>query len=151
MRPKGCRKFNGGRENIWSGKLSSRKRRPIAGFWTEFWQVTIKGSPTKPKAERWENECFFLSFWSFNFGFPMWLSGKRICLQCRRHRRYRFDLWVGKIPWMRKWQPIPVFLPGESHGQRSLVGYSPWGCKEWGTTERLSMHTWAASCHKHWK
>ena len=40
------------------------------------------------------------------------------------------DLWVGKIPWRRVWQPTPVFLLGESHGQRSLVGYSPWGRKE---------------------
>ena len=41
-----------------------------------------------------------------------------------------FDLWVGKIPWRRKWLPTPVFFPGEFHGQRSLVGYSPWGSKE---------------------
>ena len=40
-----------------------------------------------------------------------------------------------KIPWRRKWQPTPVFLPGESHGPRSLVGYGPWGHKEWDTTE----------------
>ena len=46
-----------------------------------------------------------------------------------------FDPWVGKIPWRRKQQPTPVFLPGESHGQRSLVGYSPRGHKESGTTE----------------
>ena len=44
-------------------------------------------------------------------------------------RRLGFNSWVGKIPWKRKWQPTPVFLPGKSHGQRSLVGYSPWGCK----------------------
>ena len=44
--------------------------------------------------------------------------------------------WVGKIPWRREWQPTPVFLPGESHGQRRLVGYSPWGCKESDTTEQ---------------
>ena len=50
-------------------------------------------------------------------------------------RRPRFDPWVGKIPWRRKWQPTPVLLPGESHGGRSLVGYSPWGRKD--TTERL--------------
>ena len=43
----------------------------------------------------------------------------------------------GRFPWRRKWQPTPVFLPGESHGRRSLVGYSPWGCKELDTTERL--------------
>ena len=46
-----------------------------------------------------------------------------------------FDSWVWKIPWRRKWQPTPAFLPGESHGQRSLAGYSPWGRKELGMTE----------------
>ena len=56
--------------------------------------------------------------------------------------RHRFDSWVGKIPWSRKWQPIPVFLPGKFHGQRSLVGYSPWGHKEYDMTETLSMHTY---------
>ena len=45
------------------------------------------------------------------------------------------DLWVGKMPWSRKWQCTAVFLPGESHGQRSLVGNSPWGCKESDITE----------------
>ena len=50
--------------------------------------------------------------------------------QCRRHTRRGFDPCVGKIPWRRARQPTPVFLPGESHGQRSLVGYSPWGCKD---------------------
>ena len=60
-----------------------------------------------------------------------------VCLQCRKPR---FDSWVGKIPWRRKWQPTPVFLPGESHGRRSLVGYSPRGHKELDTTERLHFH-----------
>ena len=55
-------------------------------------------------------------------------------------RRPAFDPWVGKIPWRRKWQPTPVFLPGESHGQRSLVGYSPQGHKESDMTERLHTH-----------
>ena len=44
-------------------------------------------------------------------------------------RRQGFSPWLGKIPWRRVWQPTPVFLSGESHGQRSLAGYSPWGCK----------------------
>ena len=48
-----------------------------------------------------------------------------------------FDPWVGKIPWSRAQQPIPVFLPVESHGQRSLVGNSPWGCKESDMIEQL--------------
>ena len=47
----------------------------------------------------------------------------------------RFSTWVGNIPWRRAWQPTPVFLLGESHGQRSLAGYSPWGRKELDTTE----------------
>ena len=48
-----------------------------------------------------------------------------------------FDPWVRKIPWSRKRQPTPVFMPGKSHGPRSLVGHNPWGCKESDTTERL--------------
>ena len=52
----------------------------------------------------------------------------------------RFDSWVGKILWRRKWQPTPVFLPGESHGQRSLVGCNPWGHKESDTTEQMAFH-----------
>ena len=52
-----------------------------------------------------------------------------------RHKRCRFNPWVGKIPWRRKRQPIPVFLPGKFHRQRSLVGYSPWGHKELDMTE----------------
>ena len=63
-------------------------------------------------------------------------DGKSLCQQCRRPY---LDPWVGKIPWRRKRQPTPVFLPGKSHGQKSLVGYSPWGCKELDTTERLSF------------
>ena len=55
--------------------------------------------------------------------------------QRRRRKRSRFSPWVGKIPWRRAWQSIPVFLPGESHGQRSLVDCSPWGRKELGMTE----------------
>ena len=53
-------------------------------------------------------------------------TGKESICQCRRRKRQGFDPWVRKVPWRRKWQPTPVFLPGESHGQRSLVGYRPW-------------------------
>ena len=52
-----------------------------------------------------------------------------------RQKRPGFDLWLGKIPWRRKWHPTPVFLPGESHGQRSLAGCSPQGPEEPETTE----------------
>ena len=70
-----------------------------------------------------------------------WLSGKESICQCRRWRRLKFDPWVGKIAWRRKWQPTPVFLSGESYGQRSLTVYSPWGCKELDTTLWLDMHS----------
>ena len=59
-------------------------------------------------------------------------SKRCLPLECRRPG---FDPWVGKIPWRRIWQPTPVLLPGESHGGRSLVGYSPWGHKESDMTE----------------
>ena len=68
-------------------------------------------------------------------GFPGAASGKEPACQCRKCKRSRFNPWVGKIPWRRKWQPTPVFLPGESHGQRSLVGYNPEGRKESDRTE----------------
>ena len=65
----------------------------------------------------------------------------RIC-QCRR---LWFNPWSRKIPWRRKWQPTPIFLPGKSHGQSSLVGYSPWGHKrvryEWTTTNEYHSTT----------
>ena len=69
------------------------------------------------------------------------LSGKEPARQCRRHEELEFDPWVRKIPWRMAQQPTPVFLPGKSHEQRSLVGYSPWGCKESGTTERPTHNT----------
>ena len=65
------------------------------------------------------------------------LSGKEPAWQCRRCCRRGFDPWVGKISYRMKWQSTPVFLPGESHGQRSLVGFHPWGCRESDVTECL--------------
>ena len=69
----------------------------------------------------------------------------RICLQCRSHKRHKFDPWVGKMPWMRAWQPTTVFLPGEYHGPRSLVSCSTQDCKELDMTEvtqHACMYTW---------
>ena len=65
-------------------------------------------------------------------GFPRWLSGKESACQFGRQG---FDPWVGKIPWRMKWQPTPVVLPGKSRGQKSLVEYSPRGCKDSDITE----------------
>ena len=90
---------------------------------------------------------FFFQPYGGGNGLPCWLNRKRICLQCRR---CGFDSWVGKIPWRRKWQPTPVFLPGESHGQRSLVGCSPRGHKESDTTEQLNHHWWLKELQQFW-
>ena len=62
---------------------------------------------------------------SVSFPVAQW---ERICLSVQTQG---FDPWVGKIPWRRTWQPISVFLPGKSHGQRSLVDYHLWGHKSW--------------------
>ena len=70
-------------------------------------------------------------------GFPGGSSGKEPACQCRRPRRQGLDPWVRKSLWRRAWQPTPGFLPGESRGQRSLAGCSPWGCKESDMTHTL--------------
>ena len=80
---------------------------------------------------------FINIFESLVRGFPDGASGKASACQCSRNKNCGFDPWVRKIPWSRKCQPTPVFLPGKSHGQRSLVGYSSWGLKELDTTEGL--------------
>ena len=67
---------------------------------------------------------------------PWWFSDKESACQCRR---LGFNPRVRKIPWSRKWQPAPIFLPGESQGPRSLAGDSPWDCKESDTAERLIL------------
>ena len=95
--------------------------------------------------------CFFLSvFPPAQNSDPFWFSwASLVALRLKRLPAMRetwvqslgpipgSDPWVGKIPWRRKWQPTLVLLPGESHGRRSLVGYSQWGRKELHTTERL--------------
>ena len=68
------------------------------------------------------------------------LSGKDFACQYRRCKRLRFNPWVWKIPWRRAWLLTPVFVPGESHGQRNLVGYRPRGCKESDMTEQLTLY-----------
>ena len=83
----------------------------------------------------WAN---FLPSLSCLWGFPGGTSGKESTYQ---YRWYSFNPWVQQMPWRRKWQPTPVFLPGESHGQGSLVGYSPWGCSGAQLSNWTHTHT----------
>ena len=81
---------------------------------------------------------YFIYSSVYIYRLPWWLSSWESACQCRR---LRFDPWVRKIPWRRKWLPAPVFLPGKFHGQRNLEVCSPWGHRQSDTTERLSTHT----------
>ena len=72
---------------------------------------------------------------------PGGATDKEPTYQCRKLGRGVFDPWVGKIPWRKEWHTPPVFLPGKFHGQRSPLGYNPWGHKESDMTEQQHTHT----------
>ena len=80
-------------------------------------------------------------------GFLDGASGKESVCQHKRCKIHGFDLWVRKMPWRRKCQPTPAFLPGKFYGRRSLAGYSLWGCKGLDTTERIHIHTHTELSH----
>ena len=82
-----------------------------------------------------------------NFGLPRWCSSKESTCQ---YRRCGLDPWVRKIPWRRKWQSIPIFLPGKFHKQRSLAGYSPWGHKESDATKHAHTPKTLFQACKQW-
>ena len=88
-------------------------------FWLSY---SVKSLDMCGCASRYPNSPHFI----LPHGLPWWLSGKESACQCRR---CKFNPWVRKIPWRRKWQPTPVVLLGKSRGQRSLAGYRQWGCK----------------------
>ena len=98
-------------------------------IWMGFWPKPLLNGPSA-------NGLIYIHVYTFtcihrykhvytHMGFPDGTSGKELACQCRRCKRHWFNLWVGKIPWRMPWQPSPVFLPGESCGQRSMVGYNP--------------------------
>ena len=100
-------------------------------YWSFSFNISLSSYPSDATWFLWDKG---------SEGFPGGASGKETDCQCRRGKRHGFSPWVGKIPRRRAWQSTPVFLPGESRGQRSLVGYSPWGCKEWTQLKQLSRH-----------
>ena len=105
---------------------------PPAQFWLHGWHLNLQAltcmSPLLPllSFSVWA-PIFFYNCLSWCKRLPLWLGGEESPYQCRRHG---FDPWVRKSHWRRKWQPIPVCLPGKSHGKNSLAGYSPCGRKQ---------------------
>ena len=95
---------------LWVCKLFSSNNAPVFSKFSLVWSNT------------WH--CLLNSY-KVKMGFLGAASGKEPASQCRRHEKLEFNPWIGKIPWRRAWQPTPVFLPEESHEQRSLLGYSP--------------------------
>ena len=91
-----------------------------------------------------QNKCFFNAFWAFQVALVV-----KNLLANVGDIRCTFDPWVGKTSWRREWQPTPVFFPGESQGQRSLAGYSPWVAKSPLQLKWVSMHAkWLLSQRK---
>ena len=94
---------------------------------------------------------FMVFIWRYiwKYRLPWWLKNSKV--SCLLRGRPGFDPWVGKILWRRKWQPTPILLPGKPHGWRSLVSYSPWGCKELDKTERLHFESifWGSLFYMH--
>ena len=124
-----------GRGGLWEaafGKWSSREPGGTLAFRQNLLRVW--------KREKIQVRKYSRTKVSPSWGFPGSTSGKEPTSQSRRHQGHGFGPWVGKIPWRGAWQPTPVLLPGESHGQRSLAGYSPRGPKESDTTVALSTH-----------
>ena len=114
-----------------------------SGLCHMFSLIQWESTPSEIHGVRVGSEWFFKRKASFCYqkmlsGFPGGTRSEEPAYQSRRQKRCRFDLWVRKTSWRRKWLPTPVLLPGEFHGQRSLVGYSSCSHKESDTAERLT-------------
>ena len=121
------RKRGGGfRDTCWQGPQWIRSKRSTGN------KPSTPPAVLQSSVSYWSSLCLVSTFLKMgpvivSRGFPGGSSGKKPACQCRRHKRHKFHPWAGKIPCRRAWQPTPLFLFGESQGQRSLVGYNPWG------------------------
>ena len=136
-------------QSMGSLELDTTERLP---FHFSLWCIG-KGNGNPLQCSCLENPRDREAWWAAIYGVAQsWTRLKQLSSssssQCRRHRRCKFDRWVEKIPWRRKWQPTLVFLPGKSCGQRNLMSYSPWGCKESDTTKWQSLHTRMHKLHR---
>ena len=134
----GGRRRRGRQRMRWLDGITDSMDVSLSELWVlvivrEAWRAAIHGvAKSGTQLSDWTE----LNWW-YSKGFPVGISGKEHACQCRRHKRLGLSPWIGKIPWRRVWQPTSIFLPGESHGHRSLVGYSPWGRKS---------QTWLKQC-----
>ena len=117
--------------NIWAslrGRLSSQHPPCPVPDHTQMnpsWFPGLSYTVRKRLVDNYPQDCFSRSPCNGIGASPGGPSGKEPVCQCRRCKRWEFDPWVMKLPWRKAWQPTPGFLPGETHGQRSLAGYSP--------------------------
>ena len=108
----------------------------LCNRWPKYWKFSFSISPSNEYSGLISFRMGWLDLFSEHLasamGFP---GGSEVKASAWNAGDPGFNPWVGKIPWRRKWQPTPVLLPGESHGGRSLIGYSPWGriCYTLGT------------------
>ena len=123
-----------------SATWSLRRTNGVAPVWRLVGSRPRMSQYFSLKAIRHKETSFTWQNIIFHWGFPGEAGGKASTCHYRICKRCGFDLWVRKISWRRKWQPAPVFLPGEFQGQRSLMGYCPCCLKDSDTTEQLS--TW---------
>ena len=100
--------------------------------------VVSRGEKIDPNLSKILSTRVSISFW-FSPCLDRELLGSSYSKESACHVGPRFSPWVRKISWKRAWQLTPVFLPGKSHGQRSLAGYIPWGHKEWDKTGQLTL------------
>ena len=133
------------------GDISSLWLAETLVTWFVTWLIAVNSPFTKilyidfPPLPIWSSLSELSEMLSL--GFPGGSASKESACQWRRCKRHGFDPWIRKIPWRRKWQPIPLFLPGKFHGQRSLAGHSPCGHKVLATTEHTFLFLLGCSPH----